>query len=52
MFAHTKSPVRMGVNVAALVTATPVLVLKGSREKKIAKLVSKSLIKNVSTMKV
>ena len=35
MFAHTKSPVRMGVNVAALVTATPVLVLKGSREKKL-----------------
>lgn len=35
MFAHTKSLVRMGVNVAALVTATPVLVLKGSREKKL-----------------
>jgi len=51
MFAHTKSLVRMGVNVAALVTATPVLVLKGSREK-IVKLVSKSLTKNVSTMKV
>ena len=31
----------MEVNAAALVTATSVLVLKGAREKKIAKLVSK-----------
>ena len=44
MFAQTKSPVRMGENAEALVTATPVLVLKDSREK-IAKMVSKSLTK-------
>ena len=44
MFAQTKSPVRMGENAEALVTVTPVLVLKDSREK-IAKVVSKSLTK-------
>ena len=50
MFMQTKSPFRMGVNAEALVTATPVPVLKDSREK-IAKLVSKSLTKSVPTMK-
>ena len=33
MFMQTKSPFRMGVNAEALVTATPVPVLKDSREK-------------------
>ncbi|RMX56134.1 hypothetical protein pdam_00012094 [Pocillopora damicornis] len=39
MFVQTKSPVRMEENAEALVTATPVLVLKDSREK-IAKMIS------------
>ena len=45
-----KKPFQNGVNAEALVTATPVLMLKDSREK-IAKLVSKSLTKSVPTMK-
>ena len=42
---QTKSPFRMGVNAEALVTATPVLVLKDSREK-IAKLFHIRTLKN------